>query len=247
MKQTEELELFLQKADDLLQSKYVLADIKIINLLKAIASSETILNVIKSSLDNFDYQKEKLNILRPSTYMEDKGEVVLPEDAKTVIAFVFNLLLEIDGKKVDLNAFMQKYFFEGGSYYESYASFMTKVILPFKTAIKTVMERLISGEMETPFEEKKEEVVAEKKDFTTYKEEIKYLLEKDLNRLQKRRLGKVEKVEVKVIIDAFIASLELDVEGIKYAYYAYKYAALYQDIGFNYKKITKILKKEEII
>ncbi|MBE5756773.1 MAG: hypothetical protein E7342_03120 [Clostridiales bacterium] len=250
MKQTEELELFLNKADDLIQSKYVLADIKLINLLKVIASSETILKIIKNSLDNFDYQREKAKILRPSSFMgEDKGEVFLPEDLKTVIAFVFNLLMEIDNKTIDLSSFIQKYFFESGSYYESYSAFMTKMVLPFKMSIKFIMEGIISGKLETPFEEKKESFETEKEtEFSNYKEEIKFLLEKDLIKLEEKRLGKIDKEEVKTVVEAFMASLELDIEGIKYAYYAYKYTSLYYDkLGFNYKKITKILKREELI
>ena len=253
MKRLKELNLFLEKADDLIQSKYILADIKIIHLLKAMAGSETILSIIKSSLDNFDYEKEKAKILRPSSYMgEDKGEVFLPEDSKTIIAFVFNLLIEIDNKTININDFIQKYFYEGGSYYDSYSAFMTKMILPFKMSIKLLMEGVIEGKIENP-NVKKEKVVEsvkeEVKEFTNYKEEIAFLLKEDLKRLEKKRVGKIDRGEIQTVIEAFIGALSLDEsDGIKYAYYAYKYTSLYYDkLGFNYKKITRILKKEEVL
>ena len=54
MSKTEELQVFLEASEDLINSKYILADIKVVNILKAIASSETILALFKNSLMDFD-------------------------------------------------------------------------------------------------------------------------------------------------------------------------------------------------
>ena len=51
----EELDIFVERADELIDSKYILADIKIVNLLKAIASSDTLIALFKNCLSDFDY------------------------------------------------------------------------------------------------------------------------------------------------------------------------------------------------
>ena len=62
MSKQEELDLFLVRADELIESKYIVADIKIVNLLKSIASSETLLAVFKNCLTDFDFEGRKRRI-----------------------------------------------------------------------------------------------------------------------------------------------------------------------------------------
>ena len=54
MTKKEQLDLFLEKANELIESKYILADIKIVGLLKAIASSDTLMAIFKNCLTDFD-------------------------------------------------------------------------------------------------------------------------------------------------------------------------------------------------
>ena len=51
MRRSEELELFLSRADEFIESQYILADVKIAGLLKAIAGSETLLALFKNCLN----------------------------------------------------------------------------------------------------------------------------------------------------------------------------------------------------
>ena len=68
MTKKEELELFLERADEFINSKYILADVKIINLLKSIAQSETLLAIFKNCLTDFDYQQAKKKYLVKSMW-----------------------------------------------------------------------------------------------------------------------------------------------------------------------------------
>ena len=48
MGKNEELALFVAKADELIDSKYIIADIKILGLLKSIAASDTLVAIFKN-------------------------------------------------------------------------------------------------------------------------------------------------------------------------------------------------------
>ena len=77
MSKQEELDLFLVRADELIESKYIVADIKIVNLLKSIASSETLLAVFKNCLTDFDFEAAKKKYFVKSEFLSDeKGEFI---------------------------------------------------------------------------------------------------------------------------------------------------------------------------
>ena len=63
MTKREELDLFLTSAQDFIASKYILADIKIVNLLKAIASSDTLIALFKNCLTDFNYEEAQKKYL----------------------------------------------------------------------------------------------------------------------------------------------------------------------------------------
>ena len=60
MNKREELDLFLLRADELIDSKYILASKKIENLLKSIANSETLLSIFKNCLKDLILNDETL-------------------------------------------------------------------------------------------------------------------------------------------------------------------------------------------
>ena len=55
MTKVDELNLFLERADELIDSKYILADVKLASFLKSIASSQTLLALFQNCLSDFDY------------------------------------------------------------------------------------------------------------------------------------------------------------------------------------------------
>ena len=112
MTKNEELNLFVEKADELINSKYILADIKIAGLLKSIALSDTLLALFKNCLTDFDFEKAKEKYLVKSPYLSsEKGEFVLPPNSRELLAFIFCVLVDIDAKRIVMGEFISKYFF----------------------------------------------------------------------------------------------------------------------------------------
>ena len=149
----EELDAFVERSDELIDSKYILADIKIVNLLKAIASSDTLLALFKNCLTDFDYVSAQKKYLVKSKYLsEDKGEFVLPPNSRELLAFIFNVLVDIDAKRIDFASFLNKYFYVDGSFSSGYDSFITAMIKPFKNTVKMLIDGVLDGKLQDPVE-----------------------------------------------------------------------------------------------
>ena len=77
MTKREELDVFVERAEELIRSKYILADIKIVGILKAIAASESLSGIVESSLFHFDYEESlKKHFVSSSYGSENKGEFI---------------------------------------------------------------------------------------------------------------------------------------------------------------------------
>ena len=90
MEKNQELALFLERADEFIDSKYILADIKIVNLLKTIVASETLLAIFKNCLADFNFEQAKKKYLVQSKYLSsDKGEFVMPNSSRVACFCVY--------------------------------------------------------------------------------------------------------------------------------------------------------------
>ncbi len=241
----EELDLFTQKADEFIESKYILADIKIVGVLKAIASSETLLALFKNCLDGFDYHEAKKKYLAPNRLMGgDKGEFILPPNSRELLAFIFNILMDIDGKNIELGEFVNKYFYVDGSFSSGYDAFVNAMIKPFRNSVKILMESVIEGKLQNPVEALVEEETRRKKqeeaDEQTAKKEkelsqkaygasvkaIKELLVIDKQKVRGSKLKEQVKSQVVLAIDMLGNVIDSeDKDAVEYAFVAYKYVA----------------------
>ncbi|HIY78508.1 MAG TPA: hypothetical protein H9728_05640 [Candidatus Borkfalkia excrementavium] len=134
-----QIDAFLQKCDEVMQSKFIIADTKISDLLKSIASSDLLYAFFREATKNFDYpaaQKKYMNYMPEGT--AGKRKLLFPEDPEERLAFVFCLLVDFDNKRIDLSDFLSEYFYEDGSVYESFYAFCNQVIKPFKNAVKVM-------------------------------------------------------------------------------------------------------------
>lgn len=264
MTKREELDLFLTRADELANGKYILADIKIVNLLKAIALSDTLLALFKNCVDGFDYEQAKKKYLVKSQYLSaDKGEFVLPDNSRELLAFVFNILMDLDAKRLILGEFLDKYFYEDGSCYAGYTAFVNSVIKPFRNTVKIIMESVIDGKLQDPVEalfeeEKKREKEREdlerqkqkEKELSkkTYGESIKKVREMlltDKTKVKSSKKTDAIKNEITLVIDMLANVIESDdKDAVEYAFVAYKYVARAYKMLFRgrVKKINKLLK-----
>lgn len=137
----EQIELFLEKCDDVMRSKFIIADTKISELLKSIATSDLLYAFFREITKNFDYaaaQRKYMNYAPEGSL--NKRKLLFPSDPAEKLAFIFCLLVDFDTKTYDLGEFLQEYFYEDGSYYESFYAFSNQVIKPFKNLIKTMFK-----------------------------------------------------------------------------------------------------------
>jgi len=259
----EELDLFVERADDFIESKYILADIKIVNLLKAIASSETLLALFKNCLTDFDYYEAQKKYLVKNRFQGgDKGEFILPPNSRELLAFIFNILVDIDAKNIELGEFINKYFFVDGSFSSGYDAFVNAMIKPFRNSVKILMENVLAGSLQDPVEalveqenKRREQEEKEAKD----KEREKALLQKaygasvkaikdmlllDKQKIKNAKLKEENQKEIILVIDMLANALESeDKEAIFYAFVAYKYVAKSYRAKFRgrVKRVTKLI------
>ncbi len=263
MTKREELDLFLLRADEFIEGKYILADVRIINLLKAIASSDSLLAIFKNCLDGFDFEEAKEKyLINSKDQSENRGEFILPHNTRELLSFIFNLLVKIDAKEIDFADFITRYFFEDGSFSGSYEAFVGAVIKPFKNAVKGVMESVLEGKLQDPVEafmeaEKKREREREAAERKKEKEQeliqkangeniktIKEILLQDKAKVKEKNLSKEKEEDLVLVIDMLANVIDSDdKDAINYAFVAYKYTIrAFKTMFFGReKKITKLL------
>ena len=264
MDKNEELALFTLKADELIDSKYIIADIKIVGLLKAIAASDTLVAIFKNCLTGFDYPKAQAKYLVKSKYLaEGKGEFILPPSSRELLAFIFSVLADIEAKRIDFPQFINKYFYEDGSFSAGYTAFLNSMIKPFKNSVEMIMKSVIEGKLQDPIEafleeeerkkaeeqaaleEKRKEKELLKKSYGESVKAIRDILLKDKTKVKNSRLKDDVKEEYILVIDMLANTLEAgDKDGIRYAFIAYKFAAkskIYLFFGRT-RKVAKYLK-----
>lgn len=164
------LENFLNSCDEFIQGKFILADIKISKILRAISTSKEIYNLMAESLINYDFKKEYTALKAQAD--EQGKDFSLPSDAQSIISFVFAMLVEIDSKRIDFSDLLSTTFPYATSQREEYAMFSQKFILPFKNSVARVFGIIPNGEEkieestpnvleDKPIKEEKEEVKPE--------------------------------------------------------------------------------------
>ncbi len=260
----EQLDAFIERTDELIDSKYILADIKIVNLLKTIASSDTLLAIFKNCLTDFDYSLAQKKYFVKSRYLSsDKGEFVLPPNSRELLAFIFNVLVDIDAKRIDFATFLNKYFYVDGSFSAGYDAFINAMIKPFKHSVKMLMESVIEGKLQNPVdalveeeERKAKEKAEEEKEILKQKElleksyglsvkKIKELLVADKQKVKNSKISLEEQKNIMLVIDMLANVIESeDKDAICYAFLAYKYMAKVHKITFfgRIKKISTLIK-----
>lgn len=143
---------FINSVDGLINGKFILADIKISNLLNMIATNTALYNYIKKCLIEFSFEKELSRAEVKNRF--NNGEFKLPPEREKIVAFVFCLLVECDAKRMDFFGFINENFSASKNMSE-YSNFAQSVLVPFKDII---IEHFYNESEEV---EDKEEVVIE--------------------------------------------------------------------------------------
>lgn len=121
-----DIEQFTLACDNMANSKFILVDKRIGDLLKAIAQTKPVYNTVAECVINFNFDNEwKIATAK-------RGELRLPEDGKKLVAFVFFMLNNIDSGKINISTLLMQHFSHDEDKRSSYTVFCEKAILPFK-------------------------------------------------------------------------------------------------------------------
>ena len=115
---------------ELVNTKYILADKKISALLKIIAKNKNLYALIANCALGFDFKAE----FAAAKTQGAKG-LMLPQERKKLIAFVFCLLLSFDTNQTDLKKFLNTFYFSPLGPSTEFETFSHQAIIPFSTAV----------------------------------------------------------------------------------------------------------------
>lgn len=138
MENIKELEGFNNLCNELVNGKYLLAEVKISSLLNLISNDEKLTNIVNSCVQNYDYNSQSTLILKneePNPYVE------LPQNDNEIIAFVYNLLYKIKSGSIDLNKFLLNYFSDTSTNGKEFINFVIQLIIPFKNSINNIYSK----------------------------------------------------------------------------------------------------------
>ena len=204
---------FFDACNEMIQGRFILSDIKISKILKAIANSEVLYNLFAEVLSDFKFKEEFENAKTPNKV--NGGYFAVPEEDEKIVALVFCILLEVDNQKMNLQNFVNDYFYSPEGYNISYSNFSLSVLVPFKNA---VLNLLGCNEDGTPINEEEEEVEPEEEETEeepNHKQKILFAnLKMSLNELLsviiKSKISYEEKEELKIIINALFEAIEME-------------------------------------
>ena len=98
---------FIASCNDMINGKFILADIKITKILNMIANSTELYNYVKECLIDYDFSREYHRAEVKNRL--NNGVFTVPNMPNTLVAFVFCLLVECDAKRIDFYNFIQRY------------------------------------------------------------------------------------------------------------------------------------------
>lgn len=197
---------FISSVDGLINGKFILADIKISNILKMIADNPSLYAFIKNCLIDFSFDKELSRAEVKNRF--NNGEFKLPMEKNKIVAFVFCLLVECDAKRIDFYGFINSNFKSDNNGSE-YANFAKTILVPFK---EIVINEFLNRANETEEENENYQEEQENENINVVND-IFSSIERYLNAMQDniaidRRIKSGEKENLNYIIKNIIYSFK---------------------------------------
>ena len=155
---------------------------------------------------------------------EHHGEVLSNQNNGLVqfkkIALVFAILLEVDNQKLNLQNFVNEYFYNPEGYNVSYSNFSINVLVPFKNSVATILGvnfdgTMVESEVEDLEETLEETELVEKVSEPDSKQKILFAnLRMSLNELlsviNRSKVKEEEKEELRIIINAIFEAIKIE-------------------------------------
>lgn len=146
---------FNDKTFDLINSKFIIAEKKISEVLVCISDSVLLFELFKHVSEGFDYPTVKSVCF--SHDAQGVGYFKLPKNDGDVLALALAVLSEIDSGEIDLLKLCAEYFPSVEGKQSSYALFATQLLIPFQQTALRLANLLIKGEEEGAILEQTEE------------------------------------------------------------------------------------------
>ena len=131
------IENFSNKMDELINSKYIMTEKKITNVLKSITSSKLFFELVVFCNGGYDYQSERAQFYKA-------GEPFAFDNDKDLIAFGVNLLTSLDSKEEDLLTLLSKNY-RSDNFDKSYRQFASEFLTAFKDVMVSSASSMING------------------------------------------------------------------------------------------------------
>lgn len=173
--QITDINRFISSCDDMINGKFILADIKILKILNMIAHSEPLYKYIQQCLIDFNFERE---YGKASVKNRINGSIFTPpSEHEKLVAMVFCLLVEFDKKHLDFYSFISENFSTLAPNGE-YNLFAKTLLVPFRDVIANHFGLLNTQKtdsiqkIEQPVEQETENVVQEEQPVQQEKEKI---------------------------------------------------------------------------
>lgn len=230
--QVGEIKHFISSCDDMINGKFILADIKILKILNMIASSEPLYKYIQQCLIDFNFEREYgkacvKNRLNGTTF-------VPPSEHEKLVAMVFCLLVEFDKKHIDFYNFISENFATltpGGEY----NLFAKTLLVPFRDVIANHFGLL--NNMPEQASQVSQPVAQEKQEETIEQDEVEEEQEED-NKIWG---------DIAILSDSLISTIMMDrkirqddKDSFIYILKSIKYTLKYQDMRLISALVTSL-------
>lgn len=125
---------FVDSCNNMIEGKFILANVKIRKILEIVENCESIYNYIGNCMTNFNFEKELQRAEVKNHY--NGSQFLVPQNKETLVALVFCLLVSFDTQRIDFYQFIQQNF-ETLTPNGEYANFARTMLIPFKDAISS--------------------------------------------------------------------------------------------------------------
>lgn len=124
---------FTAACNDLVNSKYILSDMKITAVLQRLAKSKLLYLTLENCMRGFKFRIE----LDKTRVVDGNGveRIVMPRERKTFVALAFCLLYSFDTKQTPLKRFLDTYYTSEISINNQYEEFCHAIVKPFAQKI----------------------------------------------------------------------------------------------------------------
>lgn len=174
----EEFKALKNACNEFMNSKLILIEKSISNILKTIAKGGQIYNCLAEEIVGYNFSAEYESVLRSGSF-----DLVLSENK--MVPFAFHLLNEMDNGNIDIFGFIKQIFGEDNQ--KAYIDFGAIVIKNFESGIEELLEvRFAENEVEVEEDPEQQNPMLDE----AFLDRIKFVIENIMNGLSDKKLLK---------------------------------------------------------